>query len=81
MHWSPPRRWCTNEEGLVALARLLHARDTIDGEIAMLIGQTPTPGHVGQIVSATIFDIELAASWADPGFDGASAPVHSRAGR
>jgi hypothetical protein len=59
-----------DEPALTALAGLLRVRHAIDDEIATLIGQTPTPGHVGEVVAAAIFDIELAASGVNAGFDG-----------
>ena len=59
-----------NGASLAALAGLLHVRHAIDDEIAKLIGQTPTPGHIGEAVAAAIFDIELEASGVDAGYDG-----------
>ena len=59
-----------DEPALAALAGFLRVRHAIDDEIATLIGQTPTPGHVGEVVAAAVFDIELAASGVNPGFDG-----------
>ncbi len=59
-----------DERGLRALAALLRVRHAIDDEIAVLIGTTPTPGHVGEAVAAAVFGIELASSGVNPGFDG-----------
>ena len=59
-----------NGAALAALAGLLRVRHAIDDEIAKLIGQTPTPGHIGEVVAAAIFDIELEASGVNAGYDG-----------
>ena len=59
-----------NEAGLAALAELLRARHSIDDEIATLIDQTATSGNIGEVVAASIFDIELAVSGVNPGYDG-----------
>jgi hypothetical protein len=69
-----------DERGLRALSALLRVRHAIDDEIAALIGTTPTPGHVGEAVAAAVFDIELAASGVNPGFDGVfrSGPLAGR---
>ena len=69
-----------DERGLRALAALLRVRHSIDDEIAALIGTTPTPGHIGEAVAAAVFDIELAASGVNPGFDGVfrSGPLAGR---
>lgn len=59
-----------DEPSLTALAGLLRIRHAIDDEIAILIGHTPTSGHIGEVVAAAIFDIELAVSGVNAGFDG-----------
>jgi hypothetical protein len=59
-----------DEPALIALAGLLRIRHAIDDEIAILIGHTPTAGHIGEVVAAAIFDIELAVSGVNAGFDG-----------
>ena len=48
----------------------LRIRHAIDDEIAILIGHPPTSGHIGEVVAAAIFDVELAASGVNAGFDG-----------
>lgn len=59
-----------NEPALGALAGLLHQRRLIDDRIAALIRQAPTSGNIGEVVAGSIFDIELATSGTNPGFDG-----------
>ena len=59
-----------DELALTALAGLLRVRHSIDDEIATLIRQTPTSGHIGEVVAASIFDIKLAVSGVNPGYDG-----------
>ncbi len=55
---------------LVRLAELLAARDELDAQIAEIVGRSARPGDVGEFIAARIFDIELAASATQAGYDG-----------
>jgi hypothetical protein len=59
----------TAETCLAELAGLLCSRNEIDRHIAGVIGRTATTGHIGEFVAAAIFDIELAASGVQAGFE------------
>src|SRR5690242_670590 len=59
-----------DDRALVALAGLLRVRHAIDDEVSKLIGQTPTAGHIGEVVAAAIFDIRLEISGVTAGYDG-----------
>jgi hypothetical protein len=52
------------------LAELLAARDTLDTQIAAIVGRSARPGDVGEFIAALIFDIQLAATATQPGYDG-----------
>ena len=55
---------------LVAMSGLLRVRHAIDDEVARLIGRPPTPGGIGEVVAAAIFDIRLAPTAVAAGYDG-----------
>jgi hypothetical protein len=55
---------------LLRLAQLLTARDALDGQIAELVGRPARPGDVGEFIAAQVFDLELAASATQAGYDG-----------
>jgi hypothetical protein len=57
-------------EDLVRLAGLLAARDELDAQIARVVGRSARPGDVGEFIAARIFDIELATSATQAGYDG-----------
>ena len=57
-------------EKLLTLIGLLDRRNSIDDEIARLIGRPALQGHVGEFVAAELFDIELNSSACNAGFDG-----------
>ena len=57
-------------EELARLAQLLAARDALDAQIAELVGRSARPGDVGEFIAARIFDLELAASATQAGYDG-----------
>jgi hypothetical protein len=57
-------------ESLGHLAKLLKARNTIDAEIAALIGRPPEKGHLGEYIAARVFRIQLMDSAAYKGIDG-----------
>jgi hypothetical protein len=52
------------------LAELLAARDELDARIAEVVGRSARPGDVGEFIAARVFDIELAASATQAGYDG-----------
>ncbi len=55
---------------LAELAKLLRERNTIDAQIAALIGRPPEKGHLGEYIAASIFGIQLQESAAHKGIDG-----------
>lgn len=55
---------------LANLAALLKARNSIDAEIAALVGRPAMPGHIGEYIAAHIFGVELMASASHKGIDG-----------
>ena len=57
-------------ESLTQLAALLKARNTIDVEIARLVGRPALMGHVGEYIAAAIFNISLESSANHVGSDG-----------
>jgi hypothetical protein len=65
---------------LDSLAGLLRARNSLDLEIARLIGRPASTGNLGEFIAARIFDIHLAASGVNPGHDGvfASGPMSGK---
>ncbi|PWU61500.1 hypothetical protein DLE60_05330 [Micromonospora globispora] len=57
-------------EKLNQLAVLLRARDDLDARIAALTGRSARPGDVGEFIAAQVFDIELADTAVQAGYDG-----------
>lgn len=55
---------------LMQLANLIERRNTIDSEIAALIGRPPHSGHTAEYVASAIFKIDLNASAATKADDG-----------
>ena len=55
---------------LAQLAQLLVARDALDSRIAELVGRSARPGDVGEFIAARVFDLELAATATQAGYDG-----------
>lgn len=52
------------------IAELLRQRNSIDSEIAHIIGRPMTAGHLGEWIAAQIFDIELETSAVAAALDG-----------
>ncbi|MET7749022.1 hypothetical protein [Micromonospora sp. NPDC005367] len=52
------------------MAALLRARDELDARIAALTGRSARPGDVGEFIAAQVFDIELADTAVQAGYDG-----------
>jgi hypothetical protein len=59
-----------HDEPIRRIAQLLHARNTIDAEIATLMHRPMTSGHLGEWIASEIFDIELEPSAVAAGIDG-----------
>ncbi len=59
-----------DSSALVELAALLAGRDRIDAHIAALTGRSARPGDVGEFIAAQIFDIDLAPTAVQAGYDG-----------
>ncbi|MCW3840996.1 DUF4263 domain-containing protein [Micromonospora yasonensis] len=57
-------------ETLHQLAALLQARDDLDVRIAALTGRSARPGDIGEFIAAQVFDIELAGTGIQAGYDG-----------
>lgn len=57
-------------DSLQHIADLLHTRNTIEVEIANIIGRPAERGHIGEYIAALIFDIDLKDSANYPGIDG-----------
>jgi hypothetical protein len=55
---------------LEKLAELLRHRNSLDAEIATLIGRPALTGHIGEYVASLVFDIELESSATRRGIDG-----------
>ncbi len=51
-------------------AALLQQRNQIDSQIGRIIGRPASTGHIGEWIAAQIFDIELATSASNKGYDG-----------
>ncbi|WP_144118366.1 hypothetical protein [Catellatospora sichuanensis] len=68
------------DDALCQLAELLQARDELDVRIAALTGRSGRPGDVGEFIAARIFDIELAGTATQAGYDGRfrSGPLEGR---
>ena len=56
---------------LEKLAGLIRTRNSVDGEIAKIIGRPALAGHVGEFIASRIFGIELHHSATAKGSDGA----------
>lgn len=67
---APTTPTLTAEPSLQRLASLISRRNAIDDHIAALIGRPALPGHIGEYIAAQVFDIDLAASATQAGFDG-----------
>lgn len=57
-------------EKLHQLADLLRARDDLDARIAALTGRSARPGDIGEFIAEQVFDIELAGTATQAGYDG-----------
>ncbi|MFG2169469.1 hypothetical protein [Micromonospora chersina] len=57
-------------ETLHPLEALLRARDDLDARIAALTGRPARPGDIGEFIAAQVFDIELAPTAIQAGYDG-----------
>lgn len=55
---------------LERLAALIHRRNVIDSELAVIIGRPPHAGHIGEYVAAVIFGIDLHPSAVTKAHDG-----------
>lgn len=55
---------------LAVLAGLLNEKNTLETNIAHLIGMPAEKGHVGEFIASQVFDIELAETATQAGFDG-----------
>ena len=60
----------TGRDQIGRLASLIRQRNLVDGEIATTIDRPAHPGHIGEFVAATIFDIKLYESATHKGVDG-----------
>jgi hypothetical protein len=69
-----------DEDSLARAAALLRERNAIDTELARLIRRPMTSGHLGEWITAQVFDIELEASAVAAGIDGRfrSGPLQGR---
>ncbi|WP_412819117.1 hypothetical protein [Micromonospora sp. MS34] len=52
------------------MAALLQARDNLDARIAALTGRSARPGDIGEFIAAQVFDIDLAGTATQAGYDG-----------
>lgn len=57
-------------ETLRQLAALLRDRDELDARIAAFTGRSAQPGDIGEFIAAQVFDIELADTANQAGYDG-----------
>jgi hypothetical protein len=55
---------------LERLAELLRRRDDMDEQIAAVTGRSARPGDIGEYIASVVFDIELAATAVQAGYDG-----------
>ena len=55
---------------LQRLASVIRQRNLVDAEIAAAIGRPAHPGHIGEFVAATIFEISLVETATHKGVDG-----------
>jgi len=58
------------DDELRQLADLLRLRDDLDARIAALTGRSARQGDVGEFIASKVFDIELAATAVQAGYDG-----------
>jgi hypothetical protein len=70
----------TADEEVRRLAELLRVRNAADLNIARLIGRPVERGHVGEWIAARLFDLDVAASATQAGWDGVfrSGPLAGR---
>ena len=70
----------TARDELQRLASLIKERNAVDYEIAGIIDRPAHPGHVGEFVASSIFDIELPESAVNKGNNGyfRSGPLASK---
>lgn len=70
----------TDMQSALRLAALLQQRNSIDAEIASIIGRPAEKGHVGEYLAGLLFDIELNRSAVEAGYDGRfrSGPLASK---
>jgi hypothetical protein len=59
-----------NRSVLAQLADLIRSRNAIDEQIAAVINRPASIGHVGEVIAAQVFDIELETSAVTKGHDG-----------
>jgi hypothetical protein len=55
---------------LLQLAELLRIRNELDARISQVTGRSARPGDVGEFIASRVFDIELAATATQAGYDG-----------
>jgi hypothetical protein len=55
---------------LERLAALIHRRNEIDAEMALIVGRPPHAGHIGEYVASAIFGIDLHPSAVTKAHDG-----------
>jgi hypothetical protein len=69
-----------SDTDLDQLARLLRHRNTIDEEIAGIIGRPMTAGHLGEWIAARVFQVDLKRSAVAAAIDGRfmSGPLRGR---
>jgi hypothetical protein len=60
----------TADEELARLAALLRSRNSVDQQIAELVGRPAQIGHIGEYIAARVFDIELNQGASTRGHDG-----------
>ncbi|MFI7609529.1 DUF6998 domain-containing protein [Micromonospora sp. NPDC049366] len=67
-------------EKLHQLAAMLQERDDLDARIAAVTGRSARQGDIGEFVAAQVFDIELAGTATQAGYDGTfrSGPLAGR---
>jgi len=58
------------DEQLDRLAGLLRQRNTLDADIASILGRPMTSGHAGEWIASHVFDIQLEASASAAAIDG-----------
>jgi hypothetical protein len=58
------------DDQLRKLAGLLEARDQVEKQIAELLGRPPGQGNIGEFVASRVFDIKLASTAVQAGYDG-----------